>query len=65
MDDALGAAEVEDSTDAIAPELQQKFPQVREVYLDVTCRPARSGGRDHPGGEQHQQQRAEGRPGRR
>ena len=36
MDDALGAAEVEDSTDAIAAGLQQKYPQVREVYLDVT-----------------------------
>jgi divalent metal cation (Fe/Co/Zn/Cd) transporter len=36
MNDELGAAEVEDSTDAIAAGLQQKFPQVREVYLDVT-----------------------------
>jgi cation diffusion facilitator family transporter len=39
MDDELGAAEVEDRTDAIAAELQQRFPQVREVYLDVTSRP--------------------------
>jgi cation diffusion facilitator family transporter len=39
MDDDLGAAEVEDRTDAIAAELQQRFPQVREVYLDVTSRP--------------------------
>jgi cation diffusion facilitator family transporter len=36
MDDALGAAEVEDCTDAIAADLRAKFPQVREVYLDVT-----------------------------
>ena len=36
MDDALGAAEVEDSTDAISADLRTKFPQVREVYLDVT-----------------------------
>ena len=36
MDDALGAADVEDSTDAIAAGLREKFPQVREVYLDVT-----------------------------
>jgi len=36
MDDSLGAAEVEDSTDAIAAGLRTKFPQVREVYLDVT-----------------------------
>jgi cation diffusion facilitator family transporter len=41
MDDSLGAAEVEDSTDAIAARLRTKFPQVREVYLDVT-----SGGDD-------------------
>jgi cation diffusion facilitator family transporter len=39
MDDALGAADVEDRTDAIAAELQKRFPQVREVYLDVTSRP--------------------------
>jgi cation diffusion facilitator family transporter len=38
MDDALGAAEVEDSTDEIAAALQKTFPQVREVYLDVTSR---------------------------
>ena len=36
MDDALGAAEVEDSTDAISARLRAKFPQVQEVYLDVT-----------------------------
>jgi cation diffusion facilitator family transporter len=41
MDDSLGAAEVEDSTDAISAGLRTKFPQVREVYLDVT-----SGGDD-------------------
>jgi divalent metal cation (Fe/Co/Zn/Cd) transporter len=40
MNDELGAAEVEDSTDAIAAALQQKFPQAREVYLDVTSRRA-------------------------
>jgi cation diffusion facilitator family transporter len=39
MDDALGAADVEDSTDRIADELRERFPQVREVYLDVTSRP--------------------------
>jgi cation diffusion facilitator family transporter len=38
MDDALGAADVEDRTDEIASELQRRFPQVREVYLDVTSR---------------------------
>jgi cation diffusion facilitator family transporter len=38
MDDALGAADVENRTDEIASELQQSFPQVREVYLDVTSR---------------------------
>ena len=37
MDDELGAAEVEDSTDAIAAGLRTKFPQVREIYLDVTA----------------------------
>jgi cation diffusion facilitator family transporter len=36
MDDALGAAEVEDATDAIAAGLRKKFPPVREVYLHVT-----------------------------
>ena len=36
MDDSLGAADVEDSTDAISAGLRTKFPQVREVYLDVT-----------------------------
>jgi cation diffusion facilitator family transporter len=36
MDDALGAAEVEDSTDAISAGLRTKFPQVREIYLDVS-----------------------------
>lgn len=41
MDDALGAAEVEDSTDRIAAELEARFPEVREVYLDVTSRPGR------------------------
>ncbi len=39
MDDALGASDVEDRTDAIADELEKRFPQVREVYLDVTSRP--------------------------
>jgi cation diffusion facilitator family transporter len=39
MDDELGASDVEDRTDAIADELQKRFPQVREVYLDVTSRP--------------------------
>jgi divalent metal cation (Fe/Co/Zn/Cd) transporter len=38
MDDALGAADVEDRTDEIASDLQERFPQVREVYLDVTSR---------------------------
>jgi cation diffusion facilitator family transporter len=37
MNDELGAAEVEDSTDAIAAGLRTKFPQVREIYLDVTA----------------------------
>jgi cation diffusion facilitator family transporter len=37
MDDELGAAEVEDSTDAIAAGLRTKFPEVREIYLDVTA----------------------------
>ena len=36
MDDSLSAAEVEDATDAISAGLRTKFPQVREVYLDVT-----------------------------
>jgi cation diffusion facilitator family transporter len=44
MDDGLSAAEVEDSTDAIAAELQKKFPQVREVYLDVTSRGSQQDG---------------------
>jgi cation diffusion facilitator family transporter len=38
MDDQLGAADVEDRTDEIAAGLQQTFPEVREVYLDVTSR---------------------------
>jgi cation diffusion facilitator family transporter len=38
MDDALGAAEVEDRTDEIAAALQKRIPQVREVYLDVSSR---------------------------
>jgi cation diffusion facilitator family transporter len=38
MDDALGAADVEDRTDEIASQLQKRFRQVREVYLDVTSR---------------------------
>ena len=41
MDDALGAAQVEDSTDRIARELRDAFPGVGEVYLDVTSRPGR------------------------
>jgi cation diffusion facilitator family transporter len=43
MDDSLGAAEVEDRTDEIAARLQEKFPQVKEVYLDVTSRGAPNG----------------------
>lgn len=41
MDDELDAAGVEDSTDRIAAELQERFPDVVEVYLDVTSRPGR------------------------
>lgn len=41
MDDDLDAAGVEDSTDRIAADLQQRFPEVGEVYLDVTSRPGR------------------------
>ena len=41
MDDGLDAAGVEDSTDRIAAELQERFPDVVEVYLDVTSRPGR------------------------
>ena len=41
MDDALNAAGVEDTTDRIAAELQERFPEVVEVYLDVTSRPGR------------------------
>jgi cation diffusion facilitator family transporter len=41
MDDDLDAAGVEDSTDRIAAELQERFPEVVEVYLDVTSRPGR------------------------
>jgi cation diffusion facilitator family transporter len=41
MDDGLDAAGVEDSTDRIAAELEERFPDVVEVYLDVTSRPGR------------------------
>ena len=41
MDDDLGAAAVEDSTDRIAAELEDRHPEVVEVYLDVTSRPGR------------------------
>jgi cation diffusion facilitator family transporter len=41
MDDDLDAAGVEDSTDRIAAELQERFGEVVEVYLDVTSRPGR------------------------
>jgi cation diffusion facilitator family transporter len=41
MDDDLDAAGVEDSTDRIAAELQERYPEVVEVYLDVTSRPGR------------------------
>lgn len=41
MDDDLGAAAVEDSTDRIAAELEERHPEVVEVYLDVTSRPGR------------------------
>lgn len=41
MDDDLDAAGVEDSTDRIAAELQERHPEVVEVYLDVTSRPGR------------------------
>jgi cation diffusion facilitator family transporter len=41
MDDDLDAAGVEDTTDRIAAELQERFPDVVEVYLDVTSRPGR------------------------
>jgi cation diffusion facilitator family transporter len=41
MDDDLDAAGVEDSTDRIGAELQERFPDVVEVYLDVTSRPGR------------------------
>ena len=43
MDDSLRAAEVEDRTDEIAARLQEKFPQVKEVYLHVTSRGAPKG----------------------
>ena len=39
MDDELGAAGVEDSTDRIAADLQERYPNVVEVYLHVTSRP--------------------------
>jgi cation diffusion facilitator family transporter len=48
MDDALGAADVEDSTDAISAGLRAKFPQVREVYLDVTSGGGRQVGETRP-----------------
>jgi divalent metal cation (Fe/Co/Zn/Cd) transporter len=41
MDDDLDAAGVEDSTDRIAAELQERHHEVVEVYLDVTSRPGR------------------------
>jgi hypothetical protein len=41
MDDDLRAAGVEDSTDRISADLQERFPEVVEVYLDVTSRPGR------------------------
>ena len=41
MDDDLGAAAVEDSTDRISAELEDRHPEVVEVYLDVTSRPGR------------------------
>jgi cation diffusion facilitator family transporter len=41
MDDDLGAAGVEDSTDRISAELQEQHPEVVEVYLDVAGRPGR------------------------
>jgi cation diffusion facilitator family transporter len=39
MNDDLDAAGVEDVTDRIAAELQERYPEVVEVYLDVTSRP--------------------------
>jgi Predicted Co/Zn/Cd cation transporters len=62
MDDALGAADVEDSTDAIAAGLREKFPQVREVYLDVTAGRDGQVAETSPGGEQHEQQQPEADP---
>ena len=41
MDDDLDAAGVEDSTDRIAAELQERYPEVVEVFLHVTSRPGR------------------------
>jgi cation diffusion facilitator family transporter len=41
MDDAMDAAAVEDDTDRIAAELQERHPEVVEVYIDVTSRPGR------------------------
>jgi cation diffusion facilitator family transporter len=41
MDDDLQAAGVEDVTDRISDDLQERFPEVVEVYLDVTSRPGR------------------------
>lgn len=52
MDDDLQAAGVEDSTDRIAADLQQRFPEIVEVYLDVTSRPGRQAAATLPGGGQ-------------
>jgi cation diffusion facilitator family transporter len=40
MDDRLDAAGVEDGTDRIADRLRARFPEIGEVYLDVTSRRA-------------------------
>ena len=65
MDDSLGAAEVEDSADADrGRSAHEGFPQVREVYLDVTSGGDRQVAATSPAASRHEQQQPERRPGR-
>jgi cation diffusion facilitator family transporter len=43
VDDALGAADVEETTDRMERELKERHPEISEVYLAVTHRPAQVG----------------------
>ena len=63
MDDALGAAEVEDSDRRDRRRSAAELPAGPRGLPGRHVRLRHSGGRDQPGGQQHEQQQRRGRPG--